>query len=663
MKKKNKIIKLFDMIHKQSNKCIQEGHESQEILGFCINANCKPSPICFKCIKIYHHDHLEKCIEQSEILKFVNDIIEQLKQSKVQIEKTMGEFFLLFQSVIENMKKVNIKNTIQQKYLKLKNIIKGERKMDEMLKSMEDIVKNLEKNNYSFIYENAELIKQSVNLQNKITNQMKQIYNIVKRMVAIQENKIQCQEDRSQFLNVGKVLVENITEVLINEIYPGTYKELFQKGDKNMLILIGKALVQVKKYKEAIQLFDKTIQINPQFYKAYYQKGFALQKINRYEEAIKSFNQTIQINPYFYKAYNKKGIALSKMERYEEGISCLNQSIEIYPTYFKTYNSKGYVLSQKKKFEEAILCYDQSIRFNSQNDNAKNGKSYALSEMQRIQQENPSPEYSLIQFIDESQQFQDKQQLELEYQKVQMPLGKKHFLIYPPEKRNMIQCTIRRNRRFYPIYEMHLMNEEFLMYAQKRLFNTSSSYIIYESENDMKQSQKFLGKVRSNFDGTQFILYDSGLNPQKTNDREKFRRQLGIVQYKSNLLRGHLKMVVLLPNLNDRDQFYEFKPTNQQDGILKEYQNKNSNQIMTCVNNLPKWNDQRKQNELSFRKRVTQASVKNFQLIEDKKENNILLQFGKVGKDQFNLDFQYPITPLLAFQIVLTVFDYKLLVA
>ena len=34
----------------------------------------------------------------------------------------------------------------------------------------------------------------------------------------------------------------------------------------------------------------------------------------------------------------------------------------------------------------------------------------------------------------------------------------------------------------------------------------------------MEKSDNFLGKVRSNFMGTEFILYDSGLNPEKTKD-------------------------------------------------------------------------------------------------------------------------------------------------
>ena len=62
---------------------------------------------------------------------------------------------------------------------------------------------------------------------------------------------------------------------------------------------------------------------------------------------------------------------------------------------------------------------------------------------------------------------------------------------------------------------------------------------------------------------------------------------------------------------------------------------------------------------LNFNGRVDKASVKNFQLIDDKDETKIYLQFGRIGDQQFNLDYQWPFSPLQAFAIALTSFDNK----
>jgi tubby-related protein 1 len=63
---------------------------------------------------------------------------------------------------------------------------------------------------------------------------------------------------------------------------------------------------------------------------------------------------------------------------------------------------------------------------------------------------------------------------------------------------------------------------------------------------------------------------------------------------------------------------------------------------------------------LNFNGRVDRASVKNFQLIDDHDEAKVYLQFGRVGEKDFNLDFQWPLSPLQAFGIALSSFDYKL---
>ena len=39
------------------------------------------------------------------------------------------------------------------------------------------------------------------------------------------------------------------------------------------------------------------------------------------------------------------------------------------------------------------------------------------------------------------------------------------------------------------------------------------------------------------------------------------------------------------------------------------------------------------------------ASVKNFQLIHPEEPERVVLQFGRVGKDKFTMDFMWPMTP------------------
>jgi tubby and related proteins len=53
---------------------------------------------------------------------------------------------------------------------------------------------------------------------------------------------------------------------------------------------------------------------------------------------------------------------------------------------------------------------------------------------------------------------------------------------------------------------------------------------------------------------------------------------------------------------------------------------------------------------LNFNGRVTMASVKNFQLVTPEDQDSVVLQFGRVAKDEFTMDFQWPMSP---FQVLI----------
>ena len=80
--------------------------------------------------------------------------------------------------------------------------------------------------------------------------------------------------------------------------------------------------------------------------------------------------------------------------------------------------------------------------------------------------------------------------------------------------------------------------------------NQTSNYMItIEQKKFEKDSNGYLGKVRSNFLGTEFCLFDSKENPKKTAPNEEPRQQLGVVQYETNVLgsKGPRRMKVLMP--------------------------------------------------------------------------------------------------------------------
>lgn len=250
------------------------------------------------------------------------------------------------------------------------------------------------------------------------------------------------------------------------------------------------------------------------------------------------------------------------------------------------------------------------------------------------------------------------------------------FLMRPGPQGAMVQCYIQRRKtgmaRLYPTYEVYLKDgEQFLLAARRRKKQKQSNYKISLDRDDLnRHSANYFGKLKSNFMGTEFNLYDNGINPDKlTKDQREgsasqVRQELATVLYKQNVLgsRGPRKMKVIVPNVDEQGNRTVLKPTTIEDTMIERYKaGKECDDVQVLKNKQPKWNDQVGAYVLNFNGRVTRASVKNFQLCNVARDPDlVVMQFGRVGKDAFTMDYQWPLCGLQAFGIALSSFDYKI---
>ena len=83
----------------------------------------------------------------------------------------------------------------------------------------------------------------------------------------------------------------------------------------------------MEEYNQAISVYEKAIELNPEYYEAYNNLGVVLGKNEQYEEAEKILKQAIKSQPEFVEALNNLGSIL-QMEKYEEAKAILIRSIE-----------------------------------------------------------------------------------------------------------------------------------------------------------------------------------------------------------------------------------------------------------------------------------------------------------------------------------------------
>uniref|UniRef100_A0A8C2W2G6 Tubby-like protein n=1 Tax=Chinchilla lanigera TaxID=34839 RepID=A0A8C2W2G6_CHILA len=250
------------------------------------------------------------------------------------------------------------------------------------------------------------------------------------------------------------------------------------------------------------------------------------------------------------------------------------------------------------------------------------------------------------------------------------------FALRPAPQGITIKCRITRDKKgmdrgMYPTYFLHLDREDgkkvFLLAGRKRKKSKTSNYLISVDPTDLSRGgDSYIGKLRSNLMGTKFTIYDNGINPQKasssTLESGTLRQELAAVCYETNVLgfKGPRKMSVIVPGMNMVHERVSIRPRNEHETLLARWQNKNTESIIELQNKTPVWNDDTQSYVLNFHGRVTQASVKNFQIIHGNDPDYIVMQFGRVAEDVFTMDYNYPLCALQAFAIALSSFDSKL---
>ncbi|XP_028804203.1 tubby-like F-box protein 3 isoform X3 [Neltuma alba] len=302
--------------------------------------------------------------------------------------------------------------------------------------------------------------------------------------------------------------------------------------------------------------------------------------------------------------------------------------------------------------------------------------------------------------------------------KLTLPISLKQ----PGPRNSLLQCYIKRNRSNQTYYLYLGLNQEgiddgkFLLAARKCRRPTHTDYIISINCDDVSRgSSTYIGKLRSNFLGTKFTVYDAhppicGARVTKSRSSRPVSLKevsprvpagnypIAHVSYDLNVLGSRWGNVYRGPRImhcvmdaisasavepggvaptqtqflhrridtSPSIPFFRSKSTRLENfqSVPLSSQNKG---MLVLQNKSPRWHEQLQCWCLNFNGRVTVASVKNFQLVASPKsgvseqaQENVIIQFGKVGKDLFTMDYQYPISAFEAFAICLSSFDTKI---
>ena len=137
----------------------------------------------------------------------------------------------------------------------------------------------------------------------------------------------------------------------------------------------------LENYKEAIQDYDKAIEINSKYAEAYHNRGIANTELKEYKEAIQDYDKAIEINSKYAIAYSNRGVVKAKLGRHKEAIKDYGKAIKINPKYAFAHYNRGNAKSKLGQYKEAIKDFDKVIKFNPKFASAYNHRGIAKNKL------------------------------------------------------------------------------------------------------------------------------------------------------------------------------------------------------------------------------------------------------------------------------------------
>ncbi|MDA9333351.1 tetratricopeptide repeat protein [Saprospiraceae bacterium] len=155
----------------------------------------------------------------------------------------------------------------------------------------------------------------------------------------------------------------------------GIYQLMWQKNKKIALglifLIIGTnsfATYQRNKvWKNEGTLWNDVIAKSPNKARPYLCRGNYYKNLKRNREALSDFTKSISLNPAYIEPYNNKGTTLYNEGLLTEALSYLNYAIENSPDYTEAYINKGIVLATQKKYSKALENFNKAIAIEPNN--------------------------------------------------------------------------------------------------------------------------------------------------------------------------------------------------------------------------------------------------------------------------------------------------------
>lgn len=164
-------------------------------------------------------------------------------------------------------------------------------------------------------------------------------------------------------------LVSAISQTVLPGLVEGKTVSVSNRYSKAVLLFEeGVLKYEEENFSNALLLFGKAIEMNSNFYRAYFRRGEVLYELEDYRSAIEDFDSGLRIDPNDENAYVTRSYANYQLENYPSALADINKALQLNPMVISRYRHRGHVYLMLSNYNQAIADYTKCIE--SEPDNA-----------------------------------------------------------------------------------------------------------------------------------------------------------------------------------------------------------------------------------------------------------------------------------------------------
>jgi tetratricopeptide (TPR) repeat protein len=127
------------------------------------------------------------------------------------------------------------------------------------------------------------------------------------------------------------------------------------------LIRQASMLMGMRRYEEALGVYDRALAVSPLTLDALNNRGAALRALGRVQEAVESYRRALTVDPRSFESFYNLGNAQRDLQRDEEALQNYDRALAIVPNHPEILSARGRTLVDLGRPREALASFNEAV--------------------------------------------------------------------------------------------------------------------------------------------------------------------------------------------------------------------------------------------------------------------------------------------------------------